>query len=74
MALNATVLAAALQPTVKEAHITCGAENNATLDTFCTNLATAIATAVVAHIVSSGSLVVVTTCPAGAGTGTGTIL
>lgn len=73
MALNPTTLAAALQPTLKAAHLTCGAANNAALDTFCTNLATAIATAVVAHILSSGEVAVVTACPAGAGTGTGTI-
>lgn len=73
MALNATILATALKPTLKAAHITCGAADNATLDAFCQNLATAIATAVVAHIVSSGAVAVVTTCPAGAGTGTGTV-
>lgn len=73
MALNATVLAAALQPTIKSAHLTLGAADNVALTTFCTNLANAIATAVVAHITSSGVVAVVTACPAGAGTGTGTV-
>ena len=73
MALNAPVLAAALQPTLKSAHIACGAADNPTLDTFCTNLATAIATAVVAHIQTAGVVTVVTACGAGAGSGTGTV-
>ncbi len=73
MALNAGTLAAALQPDLKSAFLAVGAANNAALDTFMAGLATAIASKVVAHIVSSGVVAVVTACPAGAGTGTGTV-
>lgn len=73
MALSATVLAAALKPTIKSAFIAVGASDNAALETFMTSLANAIATAVVAHITSAGVVAVVTSCGAGPGTGTGTI-
>lgn len=74
MALDATVLAATLKPTLKTAHLECGAVNNDKLDEFCEALAKSIADAVVAHITSAGAVNVVTTCGAGAGTGTGTIV
>lgn len=73
MPLNATVLAAAIKPGVKAAFIACGAVDNAALETLMTAMANTIATAVVTHITSSAALVVTTACPAGAGTGTGTI-
>jgi hypothetical protein len=73
MALNPGVLAAALTPPIKAAHIAVGAAPNPALDTFCADLATAIASAVVTHIQSAGVVAVVTACPAGAGTGTGAI-
>lgn len=73
MALNATVLAGLIKPGVKAAFIACGAANNAALDTLMTSMANVIATAVVTHIQSAGVVAVVTACPAGAGTGTGTV-
>lgn len=73
MALNAGVLAAALKPTLKTAHLECGAVDNEKLDKFCAALADAIAKAVVTHITSAAVVNVATTCGAGAGTGAGTI-
>ena len=69
MALNAVTLATALTPDIKNAfkdHL--GAVDNATLNSFCAALATAIASKVVAHITSNAA--VVTACGAGPGTGT----
>lgn len=53
MSLDATTLAAALEPTLKTAFVACGAADNATLDAFMANLASAIAGAVVDHIKSN---------------------
>lgn len=73
MALNATTLAAAIKTPTKTAYIACGAADNAALETLVTALSAAIAGAIVTHIQSNATLAVVTACPAGAGTGTGTI-
>jgi hypothetical protein len=73
MAMNPVTLATAMKTPIKAAHIAVGAADNAALDTFCQALATAIASTVVAHIAASGVVAVVTTCPAGAGAGTGTV-
>lgn len=68
MALNATTLATLMRANLLAAPAS-GATDNAALTAMCT----AIASAVVAHIQSSAALTVVTTCPAGPGTGTGTV-
>lgn len=73
MALNATVLAAAMKPGIKAAFIACGAADNAALETLMSDVSSVIASAVVTHIQSAGVVTVVTTCPAGAGTGAGTV-
>ncbi len=69
MALSAPVLSAAMRAGLLAAPAS-GATDNAALTAMCD----AIATAVVAHITATGTLVVVTACPAGAGTGTGSIV
>jgi hypothetical protein len=68
MSLNPTVLAAAIQ-TQLIADMGTAISPGPMLTAFCT----AIATAIVTHLTSAGVVAVVTTCPAGAGTGTGTI-
>jgi hypothetical protein len=73
MALNAATLATALAPLLKTAHVNVGAADNAALSDFCDELADAIASAVVDHIKEAAAVSVVTACPAGAGTGTGTV-
>ncbi len=73
MALNTVTLAAALKTSIKAAHLTLGAANNAALETFCINLGLAIATDIVTHIQTNAAVTVVTVCGSGAGTGTGTV-
>lgn len=68
MALDATALATAMQPDIKDAFLGIGALDNAILDALSAALATAIAGKVVAHITANAQ--VITTCGAGAGTGT----
>jgi hypothetical protein len=68
MALNAPALAALIQAKII-ANPAVGGIPGPGLDGLCN----AIAQAVVEHITSSASLTVVTACPAGAGTGTGTV-
>lgn len=73
MALNAVVLATALQPTLKTAFVAVGAVDNPALETFMAALATAIASAVVTHI--TGNAVVTPTllvAPPSGGPVTGT--
>ncbi len=67
MALNATVLSGIIKTNLLA---TGTVVSNASLDALCN----AIAAAVVTHIQSAAGLAVVTACPAGAGTGTGTVL
>lgn len=69
MPLNATTLATALTPEIKSCFTThLGAIDNATLLAFSQALATALATKIVDHIKANAS--VITSCGAGAGTGT----
>jgi hypothetical protein len=65
MALNAVTLGDA----IKAAFVANGAANNAATAALCL----AIAQAVVSHIQSSALVTVATTCPAGGGTGTGSV-
>ena len=67
MALNATILGGAIRTALLAAPAS-GATDNAALTAMCN----AIATAVVAHILTA-QVAVVTACPAGAGTGTGAV-
>lgn len=67
MALNPATLATLIE--AKMLLLPTGATPNPAT----TALAQAIAQAVVQHIQSAGLVTVVTTCPAGAGTGTGTV-
>jgi hypothetical protein len=69
MALNATALSALIKANLL-ANPASMAKDNPALDAMCS----AIAAAVVQHIQSAAGLAVVTACPAGAGTGTGTVL
>lgn len=73
MALNATTLGATIATALKPGYLACGALDNAALTAFLAAQGDAIATAVVAHIQAAGVVTVVTTCPAGAGSGTGTV-
>lgn len=68
MALNAGTLATAMKPDIKAAFIALGALDNALLDALALGLATAIASKTIAHITANAQ--VITTCGAGAGTGT----
>lgn len=68
MALNASALAALIKTNLL-ANPASGAKDNEALSLLCSS----IASAVVQHIQSSAGLVVVTACPAGAGTGTGSV-
>jgi len=73
MALNAVTLAAALEPTLKAAHLAVGAQENPALDTFMAALATAIATAVVSHITANAVVnPTLLVAPPGGGPVTGT--
>ncbi len=69
MALSATVLRDAMRAALLADSANTKAVDNAALTAMCA----AIASATVAHLVASGVINVVTACPAGAGTGTGTI-
>lgn len=68
MALNAATLATLMRANLLAAPAS-GATDNPALTAMCT----AIANAVVTHITTSAELTVETACPAGAGTGTGTV-
>jgi hypothetical protein len=68
MSLNATVLKGLIKTNLLTDPDSMAVDNPA-LDAFCE----AIAAAVVLHITSAATLAVVTTCPAGGGTGTGTV-
>lgn len=68
MALNATTLAALIKANIL-ANPAIGGQAGAALDGLCS----AIAAAVVTHIQSVAAVTVVTACPAGAGTGAGTV-
>ena len=67
MPLNAVTLANAMTPGIKSAFLSIGALNVPDLDTLASNIATAVSAAVVSHITANAA--VVTTCPSGAGTG-----
>lgn len=67
MAYDATAIAALAQG-LKDAKIACGAVDNPLLTALCLAEATAIA-----EFVAKGTVAVVTSCPAGAGTGTGSV-
>jgi ribonuclease PH len=66
MALNKTVLSALIKSKIEAA--TGGTLPAQSLAAF-----TALADAIITHLTTTGVITVVTTCPSGAGTGTGTI-
>jgi len=68
MALNAPALSGLIKANLL-ADPASMAKDNPALDALCS----AVAKAVVQHIQSSATLAVVTTCPAGSGTGTGSV-
>ena len=68
MALNAATLATLMRANLLAAPAS-GATDNPALTAMCT----AIANAVVAHVQAAAAVTVVTACPAGPGTGTGTV-
>lgn len=66
MALNKTTLSSLIKTKVEAA-------TGGTLPAHSLLVLTAFADAIVTHITTSGIVAVVTSCPAGAGTGTGTV-